>query len=215
MSHVCPLCASDNYYDFSCRDKPYSRCQSCDFVWLQRDHLLSEAAEKAIYDIHQNQLDDPGYRQFLSRSLNQVIEHITPPAQGLDFGCGPGPALIKMAEELGYEMQAYDKFYADQPEVLSQTYDFITCTEVVEHLANPLPILDQLWSITRPGGLLVIQTKRVLDDSRFCDWHYRNDPTHISFFGEASFRWLAQHWQSQVEFPHNDVVVFIKPPGLL
>lgn len=210
MTPACPLCASSDYYDFSCRSKVYSRCQTCDLVWLQRNQLLSEPAEKAIYDTHQNQLDDPGYRQFLSRSLNQVIEHIAPPAQGLDFGCGPGPALIKMAVELGYQMQAYDKFYADHPEVLNQTYDFITCTEVVEHLVDPLPILDQLWSITRPGGLLVIQTKRVLDDERFCNWHYRNDPTHISFFSETSFRWLAQHWQTQIGFPHNDVVIFKK-----
>lgn len=207
---ACPLCAYGNYYDFSCRAKTYSRCSKCDLVWLHRNQTLNESAEKAIYDTHQNQLDDPGYRQFLSRSLNQVIKHIAPPAQGLDFGCGPGPALIKMAEEAGYQMQAYDKFYADYPEVLNQSYDFITCTEVVEHLADPLPILDQLWSITRPGGVLVIQTKRVLDDARFCNWHYRNDPTHISFFSETSFRWLAQRWQTQIEFPHNDVVIFKK-----
>lgn len=180
-------------------------------VWLEKRYHLQEQDEKAIYDLHQNQTDDLGYRRFLQRSLEQVQRHLAPPAAGLDFGCGPGPALIQMAEELGYPMQAYDKYYAPNLNALQQDYDFVTCTEVVEHLSNPLPILDQLWQITRPGGLIVIQTKRVLDDQRFCQWHYRNDPTHITFFSETSFHWLANRWQCAISLPHNDVAVFYKP----
>jgi len=91
---------------------------------------------------------------------------------------------------------------------LQQTYDFITSTEVVEHLADPLSVLDRLWSLLRPEGLLVLQTKRVLDDERFRLWHYPADPTHITFFAEASFIWLARRWQAEVRFPHADVVTF-------
>jgi 2-polyprenyl-3-methyl-5-hydroxy-6-metoxy-1,4-benzoquinol methylase len=182
-------------------------------VHLPRVHCLSEREEKAEYDRHCNDPDDPGYRRFLSRSLAQVTKRVMPPAMGLDFGCGPGPALVKMAEEQGYVMQAYDKFYAPDETVWQHAYDFITCTEVVEHLAHPLPILDRLWSLLRPDGLLVIQTKRVLDDARFVQWHYPNDPTHITFFAEASFRWLAQRWQTGVHFPCQDVAVFCKTRG--
>ncbi|WP_019895200.1 class I SAM-dependent methyltransferase [Hydrogenovibrio halophilus] len=206
----CPLCESTDLSLLSCRVRPYFRCRHCDLVHLPREHCLSDADEKAEYDRHHNDPDDPGYRHFLSRSFEQVTQRLRPPAKGLDFGCGPGPALMKMAREQGYTMHAYDKFYAPDAGALAQDYDFITCTEVVEHLADPLPILEQLWSILRPGGVLVIQTKRVLDDARFCQWHYPNDPTHIAFFAEASFRWLAQRWQVSPVFPHNDVVVLQK-----
>jgi 2-polyprenyl-3-methyl-5-hydroxy-6-metoxy-1,4-benzoquinol methylase len=169
---------------------------------------LSEQAEKAVYDDHENTVDDPGYRRFLSRAFDQVRQQQPPPAKGLDFGCGPGPALVAMAREAGYEMSLYDKYYHPDPVSLQQQYDFITCTEVVEHLADPLTVLDQLWSLLAPEGVLVLQTKRVLDDERFRSWHYRNDPTHITFFAETSFRWLAQRWQANVSFPHADVACF-------
>jgi 2-polyprenyl-3-methyl-5-hydroxy-6-metoxy-1,4-benzoquinol methylase len=116
-----------------------------------------------------------------------------------------------MAEEAGYEMARYDKYFHPDESALAQRYDFITSTEVIEHLAEPLPILDRLWSLLHPGGLLVLQTKRVLDDERFRSWHYRNDPTHITFFAEASFHWLGERWGCTLEYPHADVACFLKP----
>lgn len=204
----CPLCGSDDLYPLSCKERLYYRCRTCELVHLEPAQRLSEQAEKAVYDDHENTVDDPGYRRFLSRAFDQVRQQQPPPAKGLDFGCGPGPALVEMAREAGYEMSLYDKYYHPDLASLQQQYDFITCTEVVEHLADPLTVLDQLWSLLTPNGLLVLQTKRVLDDDRFRSWHYRNDPTHITFFAETSFRWLAQHWQASVSFPHADVACF-------
>ena len=132
------------------------------------------------------------------------------PASGLDFGCGPGPALVAMGREAGYQMAGYDKFYADFPELLARQYDFITSTEVIEHIAEPRTVLAQLWDCLKPGGLLVLQTQRVLGDERFKNWRYRHDPTHIVFFAEASFRVLAASWQAELSFPHADVAVLQK-----
>ncbi|GAA0700806.1 class I SAM-dependent methyltransferase [Marinobacterium maritimum] len=207
----CPLCSAKSLYPIQCKQRLYHRCEHCGLVHLEPVQRLSEAGEKAIYDDHQNEVDDPGYRRFLSRAFDEVLKHKPVPAKGLDFGCGPGPALVAMAREAGYEMAQYDKYFHPDEAVLDRQYDFITSTEVVEHLAEPLPILDQLWSMLAPGGLLVLQTKRVLDDERFRSWHYRNDPTHITFFAETSFNWLGQRWGSIPEYPHGDVVCFVKP----
>jgi len=205
---ACPLCSGQDLYPLTWRERRYYRCRSCELVHLEPALRLSEAEEKAVYDDHENAVDDPGYRRFLSRAFEQVTRYRPAPARGLDFGCGPGPALVAMAREAGYTMHAYDKFYRPDPAPLQQAYDFITSTEVVEHLADPLPELDRLWSLLKPEGLLVVQTKRVLDDERFRRWHYPADPTHITFFAEASFIWLARRWQAQVRFPHSDVVTF-------
>jgi SAM-dependent methyltransferase len=211
LNTACPLCGSNDLYPLACKTRRYFRCELCRLVHLDASQRLSEADEKAVYDDHENLIDDQGYRRFLSRTFDEVTKRTPAPAKGLDFGCGPGPALVAMAEEAGYEMARYDKYFHPDESALAQRYDFITSTEVIEHLAEPLPILDQLWSLLHPGGLLVLQTKRVLDDERFRSWHYRNDPTHITFFAEASFHWLGERWGCIPEYPHADVVCFLKP----
>jgi 2-polyprenyl-3-methyl-5-hydroxy-6-metoxy-1,4-benzoquinol methylase len=118
-----------------------------------------------------------------------------------------------MARKAGYIMKVYDKFYADDRDILNLTYNFITCTEVAEHLADPAKELGRLWHQLESGGLLVIQTKRVLNDERFKTWFYRDYPTHITFFAQASFEWLAEQWRAVVYFPHDDVAVFVKKAG--
>lgn len=207
----CPLCASHQAYSLPVAGKRYYRCERCELVWLDAaDHLDAED-EKAVYDGHDNRVDDPRYRAFLMRTFGEVLARVPPPASGLDFGCGPGPALLAMGREAGYRMAGYDKFYADEPELLAQQYDFITSTEVIEHLAAPRVALELLWRCLKPGGILVLQTQRVLGDERFKTWRYRHDPTHIAFFAEASFRVLAAGWQADVQFPHADVALFTKP----
>ncbi|WP_429180883.1 class I SAM-dependent methyltransferase [Aeromonas salmonicida] len=207
----CPLCGAVDSYALAVAGKHYHRCRSCELVWLDGADHLGPSAEKAVYDGHDNQVDDPRYRHFLMRAFGEVLSRVPPPASGLDFGCGPGPALIAMGREAGYQMAGYDKFYADLPDLLTRQYDFITSTEVIEHIADPRAALDVLWGCLKPGGILVLQTQRVLDDDRFKTWRYRHDPTHIVFFAEASFRALAIRWQADVLFPHGDVVVFTKP----
>jgi cyclopropane fatty-acyl-phospholipid synthase-like methyltransferase len=169
---------------------------------------LSEAEEKSRYDTHQNDPADSGYRRFLSRTFLPMQARLAPGSCGLDFGSGPGPTLSLMFQEAGHHVAIYDRFYAPDPSVFDTTYDFITATEVVEHLQHPLAELDRLWGCLKPGGTLGIMTKLVLDRERFATWHYKNDLTHICFFSQATFRWLARRWQANVEFVDQDVVFF-------
>jgi 2-polyprenyl-3-methyl-5-hydroxy-6-metoxy-1,4-benzoquinol methylase len=138
-------------------------------------------------------------------------EKLRPGACGLDFGCGPGPTLSLMFEELGYPMKTYDHFYSSDAGALQQTYDFITATETVEHLHHPNSELEKLWSILKPGGYLGIMTRLVKNRGAFKDWYYKNDPTHVCFFSTATFDWLAASWRAKIEFAGNDVVLFEKP----
>lgn len=78
-------------------------------------------------------------------------------------------------------MDIYDPYYAPNEFFKTKKYDFITATEVVEHLAEPGSALDHLWSLINRGGWLAIMTKRVTSLEAFANWHYKNDPTHISF----------------------------------
>ena len=172
-------------------------------------HLAAQA-ERAEDDRHENDPDDAGYRQFLSRLATPLLERLAPESEGLDFGCGPGPALAAMLRESGHRVVLHDLYYHPNPEALTQRWDFITATEVVEHLAQPLLVLDQLWSCLKSGGWLGIMTKRVKNQDAFTHWHYKSDPTHISFFSAESFTWLAERWGARLEILGNDVVLLQK-----
>lgn len=193
----CPLCAgtdTSHYHRDHTRD--YRICAACQLVFVPPVQHLSKAEEKANYDLHENQSDDDGYRKFLNRVFEPLNTHLPAHSVGLDFGCGPGPTLSKMFEKAGHSVKLYDLYYNYDPSVFQESYDFITLSEVAEHLGQPGRELDRLWDCLLPGGWLAIMTKRVRDQEAFRAWHYITDPTHICFFSESTFRWLAAKWST-------------------
>jgi len=208
----CPLCISSEIF-FFCGDKlrDYLCCRCCGMVFVPKQFHLTPEAEKAQYDLHENTPDDQGYRRFLGRLIDPLIQRLVPASQGLDFGCGPGPCLSVMLEEQGHSMSLYDLYYADNRALLAKEYDFITATEVVEHLFEPAKELQQLWGLLKPGGYLGLMTKLVTDAEKFANWHYKTDPTHISFFSVQSFEYLGEQWGSKPVFIDADVIIFQKP----
>ncbi len=208
---MCPLCHEKTHDEFyHDQRRTYFVCHTCHLVFVPPEQFLSEVDEKTAYDHHQNSPTDPEYRRFLSRLFLPLQERLVPNSHGLDFGSGPGPTLSVMFEEMGHAVMLYDHFYAHNPSALSQSYDFITATEVVEHLHDPATILSQLWTLVKAGGYLGLMTKLVRDQEAFATWHYKNDLTHVCFFSRSTFEWLADQWESKLEFFHNDVMLFSK-----
>ncbi|MBW4485334.1 MAG: class I SAM-dependent methyltransferase [Tildeniella torsiva UHER 1998/13D] len=212
----CPLCKGDQGQEIY-RDCPelshrraYYRCDRCNLIFVLPASFLSFQAEKAEYDLHQNCAQDLGYRRFLSRLGDPLLDCLAPSSQGLDFGSGPGPTLSVMLEAAGHRVVLYDPFYADDGTVFAQLYDFITATEVVEHLRQPRMELDRLWSCLKPGGILGIMTKLSRDNAAFAGWHYKSDRTHICFFSVQTFEWLAAHWQAELTIVGQDVILLRK-----
>ncbi|MCP5100422.1 MAG: class I SAM-dependent methyltransferase [Chloroflexi bacterium] len=210
-TNTCPLCQSTEQTDFhQDHNRTYSRCTQCNLVFVLPSAYLSPEAEKAEYDLHQNSPDDLQYRKFLSRLFTPIQKQLQPSSFGLDFGSGPGPTLSVMFAEVGHFMAIYDHFYANDPSVFKSQYDFITATEVVEHLHHPARELNRLWCCLKPGGTLGIMTKLVLNQTAFTTWHYKNDQTHVCFFSRTTFRWLANQWKAKLTFIDKDVIILQK-----
>ena len=207
----CPLCTySDTTEYHRDRARAYRHCQQCQLVYVPVDYHLSPGAEKAEYDKHRNSINDAGYRKFLQRMTQALIERMAPGSEGLDFGCGPGPALADIMQQAGYGMQLYDLYYYPDTSSLNRHYDFITATEVIEHLAQPWQALQMLWPLLRPGGTLGLMTKLVIDRERFARWHYIRDPTHIAFYSRDTMIYLATRLNADIEFIASDVVLLHK-----
>jgi len=192
---------------FRDRDRSYLRCSTCGLVFVPPAEYVSRCAEKAEYELHQNEIDDLGYRKFLSRLMSPLIERLSPGGHGLDFGCGPGPALAHMLRESGFEVSLYDSFFVPDERTLDAEYDFICATEVVEHLHRPAQELERLWSLLRPGGWMGVMTKLVIDRTAFASWHYKNDPTHVCFYSVDTWRWWARNHDASLEIIGADVIL--------
>lgn len=208
----CSLCGSCETSLFHAdKSRPYFSCPVCKLVFVPEEYWLGPAEERAVYDLHQNDASQEGYRRFLSRLLVPLVEKLGPGRfQGLDFGCGPGPVLAEMLSEQGQDMKMYDPFYYPDCRVLSEEYDFICATEVVEHLRHPRREFDTLFISLKPGGWLGVMTKLVRSEAAFASWHYIRDPSHICFFSKAVFRYLAVKYNFYLEFAGDDVIMMMK-----
>ncbi|MET2900604.1 class I SAM-dependent methyltransferase [Vibrio rotiferianus] len=209
--HTCPLCQNQRtHHFFEDKQREYLQCEQCSLVFVNPDQRLDAETEKAHYDLHENNSEDMGYRRFLARIADPVAERISPQSNGIDFGCGPGPTLSLMLEEAGHNMALYDLYYHPDTSVLERQYDFMTATEVIEHLYHPDMVWKQWLNLVKPGGWIGLMTKMVIDVEAFRAWHYKNDPTHVVFFSRDTFQFLAERDKLELEFIGNDVILLRK-----
>ncbi len=211
-SFPCPLCNSSQTTHFATgENRRYRHCSRCDLVFVPDAYLVSPAEERAKYDHHQNTPQNSGYVDFLNRLLTPLEDFLQPGDAGLDFGSGPGPTLHLLMHARGYPMEIYDPFYAPDTAIFRKKYDFITMTEVIEHMHRPLAELERLMGMLHAGGVLGIMTAFRVDD--FDRWYYKRDLTHIRFFTPETFRWIADYLGATLHIPRSGVVILEKSPA--
>lgn len=80
-------------------------------------------------------------------------------ASVLDYGCGSG-AFVETLAARGVDAQGYDAYnpaFAGAG-ALGRTYDVVVSQDVIEHVDDPLALLDTFARLCRPGGLVAIGT---------------------------------------------------------
>jgi len=207
----CRVCGAEKSFFFVSADgTDYYRCPSCLATFAGGEFLLGPEEERSRYACHKNDPSDQEYRRFLSKLADPLLDRLGTPKEGLDFGCGTGPALAQMLEDVGHHISLFDPFFCPDGAALERQYDFVTCTEVFEHFHNPARELKLLDRLLRPGGLLAVMTCFQTDDAKFKEWHYRRDPTHVVFYKEETMRHVAEIFGWGIEMPVKDVVFFTK-----
>lgn len=192
-------------------EKIYRQCPVCGLIQLDSLLRLTPEAEKARYDLHNNDPADSRYIDFLKRLADPLCSLLTHGERGLDFGCGPAPALAAIMTERGFPTIPYDPFYFPDEDLLRRRYRFIAASEVFEHLREPGRELERMDSILERGGFLGVMTYLFDGSVPFERWWYRRDPTHISFFGHATMEWIARRMGWTMECPAKTVTIFTKP----
>ena len=209
----CVLCGDHTVSRYARdRERSYVQCDNCRLVFVPEAFHLNATDEKKRYDSHRNHSGDPGYRAFLARLMEPLLPLLSAGDRGLDYGSGPGPTLSTMFEEHGHPMSCYDVYYAPHRSVLDERYDFITCSETMEHFRQPAREWRRFMTMLRPGGRLGIMTRMRDGVTSFDSWYYKNDPTHVGFYSRATFQWLAGKHDLEVEF-HGDSVALFQCPS--
>jgi SAM-dependent methyltransferase len=164
-------------------------------VYRCKKDRLTPKHEKNRYKAHQNHLDNPGYKEFLSPAI-EALKHMKKlGAKGLDYGCGPTEALARLARNEGFQCDTYDPFFFPKKLENLKPLDFILCTEAAEHFFNPQLEFEKIFSLLKPDGCLILMTELHTESTDFESWYYAKDPTHVSFYSELSIDWISEKHQ--------------------
>ena len=190
----CKICDNEtDIFDDPQLKKSYFVCSKCLCIGLNPSHYLSLEKEQGQYSHHQNSLENQGYVQMFEDFLDYFWNDLPFNQNSLDFGSGPTPVLAELLSRRNVNVDCYDKFYQPLKCFENKEYDFMTSTEVFEHLDDPISTLTLLAQHLRPKGLLAIMTLfHHNDQTHFLSWWYRRDPTHIVFYTPKTLEVLAE-----------------------
>jgi SAM-dependent methyltransferase len=193
-------------------------CLECESVYTPYSPWYTSAHFYTGFYLNQDELSPPA---FVNERLEEITAEFSPYRQNnrlLDIGCGAGN-LLQAARKNGWNAQGLDVsagavkhvrglgFEVFEGELKdaafpSQHFDVITAAELLEHLFDPQPLLNEVARILRPGGLFWTTTPharglsgRILGLNWRCVW----PPEHLQLFSirglkkllhEAGFREL-------------------------
>jgi methionine biosynthesis protein MetW len=151
----------------------------------------------------------PGRRE----EMDSAVMYL--PAQSgaklLDIGCGSG-ARLKLLRELGWRAEGIEIDPAavkrcheqglpvrqgslDEQRFPASTFDAVTMNHVIEHVAEPAPLLEEIRRVLVPAGKLVITTPNVgsWGHRRFKrGWVALDPPRHLRLFNRPTLRQLVE-----------------------
>ena len=185
----CPICGSKTaFYQEVIVLTRYKakllRCKECLFIYFDQPTWIEESYSKSISIL------DTGLvrRNFhLSRKLYVLIRYLLNGAfKGLDFGGGTG-LFTRSMRDFGVPYFWQDKYtqniHACGYEYCPQeTYQIISCIELLEHIQNPIDTLKELSLKHNPDYIFfTTETHQGAPES---NWWYLSLDTgqHISFY---------------------------------
>ena len=212
---VCPLCYFVSFQPKlqGPKGRLFHLCDNCMLVFEGKSNLPGWNEEKDRYLKHENSIHKEGYVNHLNQAIKPALKYLKQGARGLDYGCGPVPTLNLLVEQEGFACEFYDPIFFNEPS--PGNFDFIFSTECFEHFFRPAIELQKLWGLLNPGGFLVVMTQFWNNIARFKGWRYAQDPTHVVFYHEQTFHFIAVHFGFKIlEIEKERVVILQKNNGI-
>jgi SAM-dependent methyltransferase len=113
----------------------------------------------------------------------------------------------RLSQEDGFEILGWDDLNK-----APDRFDIITCIEVIEHVADPAPVVRLLAHCLKPGGLLILTTGNLdclLAKVQGIHFAYCIPEIHISLFNPSLLRKLyRENGLTPVTFRYKGMVKF-------
>jgi SAM-dependent methyltransferase len=133
--------------------------------------------------------------------VKYFLNLLAPKSCILDVGCGQGAFLSERCFGIDLDFQALQTcegraVQGDLTESLpfrADTFDGILAKDIIEHVANPIKLLLELYRIGTPGARLVLTTPRAIPRAVWSDY------THVRGFTKTALVTLLDHsnWNVQ------------------
>jgi SAM-dependent methyltransferase len=218
---VCAICGQGGAQEFlqapdrlHGRREEYTlvRCPGCSLVWLRyppRSEEMHLHYTGAYHKLISSAGEDSQARwQDRLQTLRQHKQSGTM----LDLGCSSGGFLGFFRSDswklYGIEMSAdcarraeertgAHVFVGDIPDApfTPESFDVITCFDVLEHLYEPRRVLDEVTKWLKPDGIFYVQVPNIDSaEARVFGtyWHGLELPRHLFHYSPASLKLLAQ-----------------------
>ena len=186
-------------------------CPECHLVFKNPETFNSTEKDIERYSTHNNDSTDQGYLDFLGRFVTPLKPFLPQKFNALDFGCGPGPTLSLLLEEVGGSVENYDPlFFPDGHLLIPESYDVVTSTEVVEHFKTPRHDWETLVDLVKDDGVIAIMTLFYSPEIDFKKWWYKNDHTHIVFYQQKTFEYIANVFNLEILYNDNKSIIIFK-----
>ncbi len=208
---ICTVCKNNKIEFFlNIENLDYWQCKLCKATMLNPVHYISSNKEKKHYLKHNNEIDDTRYRDFLTNLIEPLKDKICVNDIGLDYGCGYAPALADILKKDGFNIELYDPFFFKNENIFFRKFNFITCSEVVEHFFKPYEEFNKIDGLLTGKSWFAVMTSFMTEDYLFKNWYYRRDPTHVVFYKKITFKVIANQRNWELTFPSKNLVFFHK-----
>ena len=128
--------------------------------WNPARIRMSRSYQRQVYERARGLLRERGYRSVIDVGCGpatKLIEILGPAARAV-VGVDVAPAIeyCRRTHPGAAEFHVVD---LEHPVLaLGRTFDLVICSDVIEHLADPDPLLRFLKGLLAPGGLIVLST---------------------------------------------------------
>jgi 2-polyprenyl-3-methyl-5-hydroxy-6-metoxy-1,4-benzoquinol methylase len=144
-----------------------------------------------------------GVARRASITLDELARCYPKPGRLLEVGCSYG-GFLDQARRCGWdvtgielsqkaaeyatrelELPVFSSSLQDQIRRLEEPYDVVVMFHVIEHVAEPLALLESCRKLIKPGGLLILKTPNVASSiAKFTGalWHWVSPPAHLYLY---------------------------------
>jgi len=207
---ACPICtetSTTRLFD-SHNGYPIIRCDACGMKFTDDRNAPPPRELYPAFD-QSDTVTKNAIRRALNIFLRQragFVRSLKPEGRLLDYGCGNGSFATWMSRS-GFEVVGLEPFSLGKSEMRERLtliqaplesveddlgeFDVITLWHVLEHLVEPVAVLERLARRLRPDGVLIVSVPNFRSWQRSLfggGWFHLDPPRHLLHFDPESLR---------------------------